>query len=296
MKIFFLRTLLFSCSLIFSWVVVYLVYVQRNIVTENLDFNKYIIGDSRSHTIKNKIEDYGYFNFSSRGDSYLDMYRKINFLVKRIELKTILLQIDDHNFSQYRDDMNNNYISINYTDYDDYKNYLLYYFHKYIEPSIFDPRLKDIVKNYFNNIWAEYFEYIFYFLNATTIPKKNEINLNDKLSKRFQLHYGRGKSLSLEKQLEKILNICEIKNIEIIGVKYPVRGDYLSMIQRLDFNQNSIKLNGKYKILDYSKIFKSKPHYFKDQDHLNELGTLEFLTILKNDLKNIKSNSLTQPK
>jgi hypothetical protein len=98
---------------------------------------------------------------------------------------------------------------------------------------------------------GEFFEYIFYFSNATSTPKKNDISLNDKLYKRFQLHYGRGKSLLLEEQLGKILNICDIKNIDIIGVKYPVRRDYLSMIQLLDFNHNAIDLNGKYKILDY---------------------------------------------
>jgi hypothetical protein len=285
MKIFLFKALSFFILICFSWIALYITYLDRNLAPVNFDYDMFIIGDSRSHTLKNNLEEYGYFNFSSRGDSYQDMYRKIDFLTKKVAVKTILLQVDEYHVLKYRESLNNDFISVNYTTYRDYKNFILYFYIKYIKPSILDSQIKDVVKKYLHNLLNKLNVHTIMFLNENVTINEGNINLNQDLNDRFHKQYGKGKSLFLENYLEKILKICKDKDIELIGIKYPIRSDYLDIISNTSLIENSFLLTDEYKTLDYSSAFRSKSDYFQDQDHLNDLGAFYLINLLKNDLE-----------
>ena len=77
----------------------------------NLNYNTYLLGDSRAHSIKDKLEFIGIHNFSKPSDSFHDILNKIRYLTKKTNLNQIILDVGEHQLSDYRVRTNNNDLS-----------------------------------------------------------------------------------------------------------------------------------------------------------------------------------------
>ena len=84
MKKFILNIILFGlCLLLVNKT---LFSIQKQFYLEpygkfELKYQTYLLADSHGEPLKNFTEEYGIFNFSMGSDSYLDMLRKIKFLI-----------------------------------------------------------------------------------------------------------------------------------------------------------------------------------------------------------------------
>jgi hypothetical protein len=87
-------------------------------------------------------------------------------------------------------------------------------------------------------------------------------------------------SSSLKQMLLKIINICEENNITLIGIKFPLSFEYLSVLGDKTYGVKDILESSGINILDYNNVFIHHNEYFRDSDHLNEKGAQELIKLL----------------
>ena len=87
----FLLIFSFIIRLQFSWY-----YNSYGMI--NLNYNTYLLGDSRAHSIKDKLEFIGIHNFSKPSDSFHDILNKIRYLTKKTNLNQIILDVGSINY------------------------------------------------------------------------------------------------------------------------------------------------------------------------------------------------------
>ncbi len=115
-------------------------------------------------------------------------------------------------------------------------------------------------------------------------PLKGEIN-----KKNFKPFYYQNEKIDQNKfiYLNKIIKICNLNNIKLIGVisptylKYDTNNIIINKIKEI-FKSNSLKL---YDYSIFPKIYGS-PKYFKDQLHMNFTGANIFSENLSNKIAN----------
>ena len=111
--------------------------------------------------------------------------------------------------------------------------------------------------------------------------------------KRFDSLFDGEISLSLIKEYEDLIEDCNSRNIDVIGILMPLSKDFklltesneqwlegIDIFRNLDFD----------KILDYRSIFNENQEYFLNSDHVNVIGAEVFTKRLNNDLKNQNVN------
>lgn len=89
---------------------------------------------------------------------------------------------------------------------------------------------------------------------------------------------------TLEVTYKKIVEICKLNNIKVIGIRFPVNENYINQCSMEDLKKvdEFVKdLNLDFH-LDYSTEY-SNPKYFKDEDHLNQIGIEKFAKIILRD-------------
>ncbi|XMO85260.1 hypothetical protein AAFN75_10720 [Algibacter sp. AS12] len=246
------------------------------------NFNSFLLSDSHGLPLSNNAEKNGIFNFSAGSDSYFDMKRKINFLLKRTCVDTIYLTVDDHTLSPYRERQNNLDRSIYFSTTNDYSNILLFLKEKIIfNIAFFHPKKRTLLK-----------KYIISFFNT----KKNDnktITQNtswDKKSKKEQINSsiirfnsqfpGIKNSKALEQTLIEIIQLCKKENITLIGLKFPLSKEYINIMGHNTYGANKIFKDYNLKVLDFKNKFVLEDKYFLNQDHLNEEGGTQLIEIL----------------
>ncbi len=245
------------------------------------NYKSFIMSDSHGLPIGKSSEKFGVYNFSTGSDSYFDIKRKINFLIKKgIKIDTIYLTVDDHMLGKYRETTNNLDRSAIYLIPED--DFILYlkerYFNRYV--LIFSSKIRSLFK--------EYLETKTYSLFSN--KKKDEQFSWPDLSEERKIKYSENrrithfpskeKSKKLEQTLVDIINLCRKNNINLIGVKFPLSKTYITILNNRNYGADTIFYSNGLTVIDKKELFADNEEYFENQDHMNEEGGRKFTEIL----------------
>jgi hypothetical protein len=239
-------------------------------------YNSYLFADSHGSPLTS--EKYGVYNFSIAAESYLDMERKINFLihVKKVRIDTLYITVDDHTLAPRKERSNNLDRSIYYATRQDFETIYDYIKYKYVLAYfvIFQPKFRLIVRK---AVWTKIRKLV---NSKQKTQKKREMSLEQFYNSRFG---EREISKELTKSLLRIIGTCKERNIILIGIKFPLRQDYVKLMEvkgNKSYGADSIFKSTNIPVMDYKKIFNSHDELFSNQDHLNVLGGRKFAKLL----------------
>ncbi|MDR3171872.1 MAG: hypothetical protein LBU17_09640 [Treponema sp.] len=251
----------------------------------SLAYPSYLLADSHGEPLSNGTEKYGIYNFSYSSDSYIDMYRKITFLLNKTKIDTLYIVADEHALSPYREKTNNLDRSLFYCTQYEFDNYYEYVKERYIKQYlvIFQPKVRDLVRSY---LYAKVINII--------LPKQHqpkdwaEMAFEDRIKNTEERVLGQfpsqENSATLEATLLKIIHTCEEHDIKLIGIKFPLSSEYLTVLADKTYNVAHILKSNGIAILDYNSVFRYNNEYFQDTDHLNKQGGLELVKLLGADI------------
>ena len=247
----------------------------------DLNFETYLLSDSHGDALGNLTEKINVYNFSAGGDSYIDMNRKLHFLIKNSKIQRVLVSVDDHTLSKYREVMNNVDRSSVFLDWKigDSKEKLFKliknnYVKKYL--TFFNIKGREVLKAYLNSKLRG---------KNNHYRKWNSLSLAEKIklsNTRFNFQFNHEKSELLTSSLFEIINLSKENNIELIGVKFPLSNEYCNAIGDNSFEADHVFESKKINVIDNKKIFSENQDFFNDQDHLNKKGSIAFIEILSN--------------
>lgn len=249
----------------------------------DLNFETYLLSDSHGNALGNLTEKNNVYNFSAGGDSYIDMHRKLQFLIKKSKIQRVLVSVDDHTLSKYREAMNNVDRSVVFLDWgiDDSKEKLFEiiknnYVKKYL--IFFNIKGREVLKSYLNSKFSK---------KNNDHREWNSLSLDEKkkLSRtRFNFQFNYEKSELLTYYLLEIINLCNDNNIELIGIKFPLTNEYFSTLGDNSFGADNIFESKNIKVVDFKNIYLGNDEYFYDQDHLNKKGSSELVKVLSGNV------------
>jgi|GEM_PF-577113 len=291
MNLFLRKIVLFALGLgfvnVFFFFIIYNNY-YKNYKNVELEFNTFLLADSHGKPLENYLEKYGVYNFSAGGDSYFDMKRKLKYLIRKTEVDAIIITVDDHTLSQYRERLNNLGGSGYFTNISDFDN-----FYEFIKNNLFEryivlinPKVTGIVKIHLKSK----------FKSILLGPSKNEnhnefskLTHNEQMKRSKEraqvqfpsLHY----SEELVSELNDIIEICKMHDIILVGIKFPLSRLYINEIEGKSYNADNIFMDESLTIFDFKKIFIKNDNLFSDEDHLNEIGAKKFVNILIDRIK-----------
>jgi hypothetical protein len=294
MKKFINKIVISFTFFLFINVIVYFLFIYK-IHKEYNDLNKigkvYLMADSHGESLNNYPDDFGIINFSYKSDSYIDIERKLNFLIKETKVKKIIISIDSHCFSNYREMTNNDDKSIYFESiFSDstsiYENFKKKYIRYYLP--VFNPNSPTIIKvdvfRFLNNGDGETEDSEDW--NILTESEKTKQSIS-RLKVQFE---SKMHSTKLLDYFDKIISIASKNNIEIIALKFPVTKNYYNNLRKFDsLKVDSLLKDKKIKILDFQKVYFQNDTFFKDADHLNDLGGFEFSKLLSDSINKIKN-------
>ncbi len=247
------------------------------------------------------------FNFAYGEENYIEIYYKIKELLQRkdIKIKTIVLQIDPHVFSdKFR---TNKKLSVEEGHYNkaipliDDRELKIYGLSNKLRAkfpligqgkdllihALKPPRIEPTKLG-----WANNTEIFSLFSNESR---------NNIASKKYNYLFSKNPNLWDNQTLSyfiKTLELAEEKNKKIIFIKYPLTKEYNNELLKhnpslenhysklFKLIENTTK---DYSFLDYSMDFLNNPEYFGDSDHLNQLGAEVFSKQINEDFKKLHS-------
>ncbi|GGF25896.1 hypothetical protein [Echinicola rosea] len=250
------------------------------------DLRGVIMADSHGLPLKQNLKDKGIMNISWGSDSYEDMRNKLCFYLKEKELDYVLVSVDNHLLSNYREKLNNIEASINYVPLEHSEcSFWEYAYLKYIKRyfSLISPKNRDIFLARLKS-----------FLKHNLVRKEWEAvgDKSKKGKKRVDLHFSNlAQSEKLAENLEEMIMLCKQNNVQVIGVKYPLTSAYLSAMETSNFGADSVLMANDCKILDFQEVFANRNDLFSDEDHLNKEGGEKLAEMLENNLIRYRASS-----
>ena len=253
----------------------------------NLNFNNYLFSDSHGTPLGTHTQQYNVCNFSMGADSYIDIKRKINFLIENTTLDTIYLSADEHMLSPYREQYNNFDKSAYYATIDDFSSQFEYYKSEASQKIIFfQPKMGAVVRKYFvtqlENLFmsnkVEEAEVLNTDLNWNEISKETK---DTRIKKRIGTQFDyQENSIVLKDALLEIFKVCETNNIVIIGVKFPLTKEYYTITKDKIFGVETIFKDNQLKVLDFQSMYIDNGNLFYNEDHLTSKGGKIFADVL----------------
>lgn len=253
-------------------------------------FKSYLLSDSHGLPLSNFLKKKGIYNFSVASESYFDMSRKINFLIKHKIVDTIYISADDHTLSPYREIANNLDKSIFYTNMDDYTSFFEFIVNRYMlyYLVIFQPKPRDVIRNYFFSPIKHFFE------EKSRQKESRKSQVWDKFTENKRIELSRmrareqfnfeARSIKLKNKLLEMVQMCKQHKIVLIGVKFPLSKEYIHEISGKSFYADEILRSKGVKVLDFKNVFQSKTDFFINQDHLNEKGGKAFVELFEESI------------
>ncbi len=241
-------------------------------------FETYLLADSHGDALDDLTEESGIFNFSDPSDSYEDMLRKVKYTILNSEVKKILLSVDAHTLSSYRDDNNNLDRSTIYATREDFKSDYDQFQQRYVKRYIplLHGKSRDALLMYIKRLLPK--------TAREEVPweEKTEDERKSKASQRANVHFDNAtRSKKMEALLLEIIALCQQKNLELQGIQFPLTAEYAAAIKTRGYDAVEILRDHGVEVLDFRAIFSTRNDYFKDQDHLNTKGAEAFLPYLK---------------
>jgi hypothetical protein len=115
--------------------------------------------------------------------------------------------------------------------------------------------------------------------------KKTKEERVSKAKLRASIHFENSeRSEKMEKFIEKIIVLCHENNIQLKGIRFPLTSEYRAEIPGKGYSVEEVLGKHAIEVHDFSAIFEGHSEYFRDQDHLNELGASIFSPILKKEI------------
>lgn len=115
----------------------------------------------------------------------------------------------------------------------------------------------------------------------------------------YSLHHRNYYDYISYEYLKKSLNLCQEKNIRVIGIKYPITSyyhrAYRELIDKYQWNDSIFhKLLVEYNVelVDFEKSYFGMDELFKDTHHLNEKGKSKFSTDVKQKFQELNISEL----
>jgi hypothetical protein len=247
-----------------------------------------LVADSRGKALGTDIPlREGILNVSAASDSYYDMYLKVRELSQLGAIDTILLSVDDHTLSPYRELNNNLSLSI----------------FLYARPSDYSPSLAMTYPKFLFNLYLRYYfplldtnnSQVFLRMVKSRFTKGKPVQksweqLTQNERRKACIIRSRNQfpsavpSYTLEQSLKEIVTFCKQKKITLIGIKFPLTSEYLAILGTRSFHADSILVKEHIPILDFGDCFISKGDFFSNTDHLNSKGGAAFASILRDRL------------
>jgi len=240
-------------------------------------YKVFIMSDSHGASLEKFAEKYGVYNFSGNSDSYFDIERKINFLIRNnYKPERIFISADLHMLSPYREISNNMDKTIIYTSDFNFN----YFNEKYIK--YYFPILQVKINGLFRIYLEDKLKILLNQQQKTTNKVIwNKLSENEKLKRAEERIEGqfisKKPSQKLEKTFLNIIRICKNNNIELIGIQFPLSPSYLKKIGNRNYGADRILISNGLDVLNYRDIFKKDNAFFGDQDHLNAKGGQVFV-------------------
>lgn len=259
---------------------------------ENVDLHHstYLLADSHGLAIDKENSQEKFYNFSAGSDSYIDMKRKLQYLAENTEIERLIISVDNHTLSKYRDNKHNSDRSVFYAKWDEHPSLYAYIKDRYLVRFIplLSAKSRDIVKGYLNLEFEE------------KKPRRDwkELPARRKMSRsinRVRQQFPQpDPSLKQQKALSEIVDICKGHKIELIGIKFPLSNEYLEALGDSDYEADAFLVSNQIKVLDFSKYFAEEPTVFKNQDHIDEKGGKILSSKIYSLLKKKESPTLYQ--
>lgn len=254
----------------------------------DLEYSEYLLADSHGTPLGDFTEIHDVHNFSGQSDSYLDMERKLKFLIRNTTLKKIYISVDDHTLSPTRENQNNLDRSAYYADKEDYSSYQEFIHDKYLKYYcvFLNDRYSLVIKNF---IQFELFDFSKWGGVRSKSSWEDLSNLEqkeisqDRIDNYFELS---NPSQIMSESLLRIIAICKEKNIELIGLRFPLSKTYVRMLDNESYDADSIFINYDIPIIDFDSLFLEQDSMFRDMDHLDKDGGEKFVEILFDSLEN----------
>lgn len=251
-------------------------------------FKSFLFADSHGLPLQKFSGNYGVYNFSYASDSYFDMERKINFLLKNgYNVDTVFITVDDHTLSPYRETSNNMERSIPYTSASDFSTPYHYW--------------KESVVRYYIPLFQPKIESIFLAFVKTKImelirPKKksaeevaaekdwSKLNQEEKIAqseKRKKDQFPTdASSEKLKNTLKNLIALSKENGFTLVGIKFPLTSTYLQVIGNNSYGAEQVFKENQIPVLDYKANYQDQHHLFENQDHLNDEGGKVFSEVL----------------
>jgi hypothetical protein len=171
----------------------------------------------------------------------------------------------------YRENTNNKDRSSYYLTHLDFNNKFKYINSRYIKYyfPIIQPKIRSLFRQM---IYSKIIK------TQTNSSKENWANLplnirKRKAKKRKQKHFlSNATSNSLKSSLERIILVCKMHKINILGIKFPLSATYIEALNGNNYEVENVFIENNIPLLDYKSLFINNSNYFYNQDHLNNLG------------------------
>lgn len=253
-------------------------YYKNYLKLPNSSVHNLMLADSHGYALGELPSRYGVYNYSDEGDSYIDLNRKLAYLIRGgFAIDTVYLSLDDHTLSPYRAKANNSGKSVQWTTVSDFENSYAYlkakvlpYYLPFFQPNI-GALLKKSIQHEVKN------------LGSSESKQNSWVNLSESDRKksaeqRFRVYYTESTaSTILQAELLDIISLCKDNDIELIGVKFPLSRTYISVMNGASFNADSFARNAGIPVLDFTEYAPDEAELFEDQDHLNPQGAERFV-------------------
>ncbi len=249
--------------------IVYSLYLKEYEKVE-LNYKTYLLADSRGIPLLKKDSLHGFYNFSAGSDSYEDMERKLNFLIENSSIERLIITVDDHTLSPYREIKNNSDRSI--------------YFSSASSPTEVYGLFKDkYINRFFPLLNSKGRDIITLKLFRTKKSKQRKKEKDwDEISEELRIRKSKNRmayqfpdersSEFLTKSLLRIIKLCEENNIDLYGIKLPLAKEFIKEQGAKSYGAEKVFERNDIKVLDYMDVYLNKDNFFFNQDHLNEEG------------------------
>lgn len=291
MKSFLLRSLLFLCGVGIlniiiaagiAWPTYYTPYLELFRRGNETSYRAVLLADSHGNAIpQTELSPEAILNLSTGSDSYRDMYHKLLHLLRNeYEFEAIVLSVDDHTLSSYRETSDNFDRSV-----------LLAPINAVVEGT--DGGITDVVQRKY--VWPyvpllspvhSQFTRRWIVRTVRALSSQNgdrhdeepawhQLATGERRKRamdRMQTQFGGGSSQYLTEYLDLLIREARRHNIVVIGVRLPLSPMYLSILGDTSYGAKEQLSASGYPVIDLKRRFDSNPEMFDDQDHLSEDG------------------------
>ncbi|WP_225587080.1 hypothetical protein [Algoriphagus sp. Y33] len=254
----------------------------------DLEYSAYLLADSHGTPLGDFTEIHAVHNFSGQSDSYLDMERKLKFLIRNTPVKKVYISVDDHTLSPTREKQNNLDRSAYYADPKDFGSYQEFIYDKYLKYYcvFLNGRYSLVIKNFLQDELFDFSKWggvrsksSWEDLSALEQTRISQ----DRINNYFEFSFP---SAKMSGSLQRIIGICKEENIELIGLRFPLSKTYVDMLDDESYRADSIMMNHGLRIIDFDSLYLNQDHMFRDMDHLDKDGGEKFVEVLFDSLTN----------